>query len=61
MVNNSGARDNLEDYTTIDGLFHGGGFYLLGVQVLLICLLIFRFKGFEIMPRINIFRCDSIS
>ena len=35
MVNNSGARDNLEDYTTIDGLFHGGGFYLLGVQVLL--------------------------
>ena len=33
MTKNSGARDNLEDYTTIDGLFHGGGFYLLGVQV----------------------------
>ena len=30
----SGAQDNLEDYTTINGLFHGGGFYLLGVQVI---------------------------
>ena len=47
MVNNSGARDNLEDYTTIDGLFHGGGFYLLGVQVLLICLLILDLRDFK--------------
>ena len=28
----SGAQDNLEDYTTINGLFHGGGFYLLLAQ-----------------------------
>ena len=27
-----GRKDNLEGFLQYDGLFHGGGFYLLGVQ-----------------------------
>ena len=27
-------KDNLEGYVSYDGLLHGGGFYLLGVQAL---------------------------
>ncbi len=29
-----GARDDLENFSANDGLFHGGGLYLLGVQAL---------------------------
>lgn len=32
-----GKKDNLEGFLLYDGLFHGGGFYLLGIQ-LLACL-----------------------
>ena len=29
-----GHKDNIEGYSQYDGLLHGGGFYLLGVQTL---------------------------
>ena len=35
------AKDNLENYCKYDGLFHGGGGYLLGVQLFAtVCMMV---------------------
>ena len=51
-----GKKDNLEGYTKYDGLFHGGGLYLLGVQGLA-CVCCIAWAGLSTLFFISCLRC----